>query len=137
MCAKPKYTLEKIKNRKKVEKMSKVFFVVVERRENFFSQFRNFFSSVEILLSKNLSRFQTVYVLCVSWLFKDSNFGSPITWWRGNAKRRDGDWSPAIGCRRCRLCHRVGGGGATWWCSKGSEIFVGRTYSSLFLRFRF
>jgi len=95
------------------------------------------FFSVEILMSKNLSRFQMVYVLCVSWLFKDSNFGSPITWWRGNAKRRGGDWSPAIGCRRCRLCHRVGGGGATWWCSKGSEIFVGRTYSSLFLRFRF
>lgn len=50
---------------------------------------------VEILMSKNLCRFQAVYVLCVSWLFKDSNFGSPITWWRGNAKR-----ATVIGRRR-------------------------------------
>ena len=97
---------------------------------------RKFFLSISKFLKifdveKSLPNFQTVYVLCVSWLFKDSNFGSPITWWRDNAKGR-----PVIGrlkcCRRCRLLSSC-----RWWCSKGSKIFVGRTYSSLFLRFRF
>ena len=116
---------KRAKNEKGLKKCRKFFLSGAE----IFSLNLEIFEIFDV--EKSLPNFQTVYVLCVSWLFKDSNFGSPITWWRDNAKGR-----PVIGrlkcCRRCRLLSSC-----RWWCSKGSKIFVGRTYSSLFLRFRF